>query len=75
MKKLCSVLIFAGFVCLSAWEVVPKFYQTAVSEVAMPLFVASSRAHAQKRVEEADAEKERKIDYRELTKGMDTKGA
>lgn len=71
MRKLCSILLFAAFVLLSGWEVLPKFYQTATSEVAMPLFVASTH----KKGVAAGSKEERRIDYRQLTKDMNTKGA
>ena len=75
MKKLCSILLFVAFVFLCGLEVVPKFYQTATREVALPLFVESTRVHEREQGAAVGAKKEREIDYRQLTKGMNTKGA
>lgn len=75
MKKFCSALLFAGFVLLSGWEILPKFYQTATSEVAKPLFVASTKLHDRQKGASPTAEKDQEVDYRQLTKDMNTDGA
>lgn len=75
MKTIFSTLLFAAFVILCGLEVVPKFYQTATSELAQPLFVASTRGEDSEGGEDAVVEKNQEIDYRQLTQDMNTDGA
>lgn len=75
MRAFFSTLLFTAFLLLSGWEVLPKFYQKATCEVAAPLFVASTKLEDTKKGTSHATEEKEEIDYRQLTKGMNTKGA
>ncbi|WP_419174529.1 hypothetical protein [Desulfosediminicola sp.] len=75
MKKMASILLFIGFMVLCGWEVVPKFYETATQENAVPLFVASTKKNHTKEQTKLSTKEVQEIDYKELTKGINTDGA
>lgn len=75
MKKICSIVLFLSFLLLCGWETLPKFYEAAISEVARPLFVAATKKHNDTDETDNADQKTKEIDYRELTKGINTDGA
>lgn len=75
MKKICSVLVFISFILLSGWEVIPKLYETATGEINKPLFVESTKIYDQEGRTDNAGTMTKEIDYRELTRGINTDGA
>lgn len=75
MKKLLSILLFACFLCLSGWEIIPKFYQKATSENTELLFVAKSQKNDTVEKKKAAEEKAQEIDYKKLLQDLNTDGA
>ncbi|THB76010.1 MAG: hypothetical protein D3926_18945 [Desulfobacteraceae bacterium] len=68
MKQYVSILLFIGFVILCGAEIFPKFIALAKQRDNSVLYVKSAK-------EPALESKPESIDYKELIKGMNGKGA
>jgi F0F1-type ATP synthase membrane subunit b/b' len=75
MKKIISILLLFGFMLLSGWEMIPKFYETATRKIAEPLFVASTKKYENNEKTHEIGNNKQKIDYKKLTSDINTDGA